>query len=100
MANYSRPLKMYVDAAMPVRVECRRCERSATFDAAELARRWGFDIDPAFLPFRCRGCGARNARVGPDFKGQKIKLETLPPGAKKATPAGAVALGPPRPRRR
>ncbi|HEV2651696.1 MAG TPA: hypothetical protein VGU69_10590 [Rhizomicrobium sp.] len=75
MADYSRPLRIYVANGVSVRCECRTCGHTAVFDARGLARRWGLDIDPMYLRFRChaprasdgRRCMSRDIRVLPDF---------------------------------
>lgn len=67
MAKYHRPLRQYIDNKVRVLAQCRRCEHAASFDAATLARRWGDQVDPWQLPFRCRRCRSRDVRVSPDL---------------------------------
>src|SRR6185369_9996211 len=75
MADYSRPLRIYVENGVRVLCECRTCGHTAVFDARGLAKRWGLDVDPMYLRFRChaprasdgRCCGSRDIRVLPDF---------------------------------
>ncbi|HEV2673267.1 MAG TPA: hypothetical protein VGV37_01915 [Aliidongia sp.] len=82
MADYTRPLRQYVEHGIQILVECRQCGHTATFSPFGLAARWGKDIDPAFLPFRCcapreadgRRCRSRSVRVSPVWPEQVVDL--------------------------
>lgn len=66
---------MYVKTGTGVRVECRVCGHQACFSSDGLAARFGLEVDPMYLPFRCHAprksdgqpCRSRDVRVLPDW---------------------------------
>ncbi len=72
-----RTLDDYARWGCHVRITCNACGRSAVYDTHGLAlyfreKRWSTSLDLAGLRFRCgdkylrEGCGARDARIGPE----------------------------------